>query len=518
MGSPRLHRATAAAPPVSTTEPRLVTDLRLEPVAPLPVRATRRAAVGSGLGRMLVALDLLALVAGWLVAAAVGGLTSTSVFLVEAIGLPLVSVVAIATQHLYRARVCAVRAVEITRLGRASAVAAVVALLIPRFLPLDIEARSAFVGAGASFVLLVVARAAFRTWLQNGRRQGRFMRPVVVVGTNEEGAELVQLLRTHPELGFRVAGVVGDASYDPVDFSVPFLGPVEIAAQVVDGVAATGVLVAASALTSGQINSLVREFLRRGVHVHLSTGVRGIASSRLRSQPMAHEPLFYLEPLTLSRWQFVVKRATDLVVGTIGLLASLPVLLVAAAAIRIGDGGPVFFVQTRVGRDGRHFRMVKLRTMVPGAESMVDGLAAENERDGPLFKSGDDPRRTRVGRLLERLSVDELPQLLNVVRGEMSLVGPRPALPSEVAAFDDELRQRHRVLPGITGLWQVEARDNPSFAAYRRYDLFYIENWSVSLDLAILVATAQGVLFRSLSAVAGLAPHRRRDDPLTSAA
>jgi lipopolysaccharide/colanic/teichoic acid biosynthesis glycosyltransferase len=186
----------------------------------------------------------------------------------------------------------------------------------------------------------------------------------------------------------------------------------------------------------------------------------------------------------------------DVAVSGALLLLAAPVLAVVAVAIKLDDRGPVFFRQERVGLQGRRFRIWKLRTMVPDAESLLIDLRDQNERDGPLFKVTHDPRRTRVGRFLEATSLDELPQLFNVLRGDMSLVGPRPALPSEVAEFDEELLARQTVRPGITGLWQVEARDNPSFWAYRRLDLFYVENWSVSLDVAIVLATAGALLTR----------------------
>jgi lipopolysaccharide/colanic/teichoic acid biosynthesis glycosyltransferase len=187
-------------------------------------------------------------------------------------------------------------------------------------------------------------------------------------------------------------------------------------------------------------------------------------------------------------------------VAPIALVLTAPVLLLAALAIKLNDGGPVFYVQPRVGRDGRLFGFLKLRTMVVGADRIRPQAGSENARTGPLFKAPDDPRVTRVGRFLRASSIDELPQLLNVMWGDMTLVGPRPALPSEVEEFDEELLQRNRVRPGITGLWQVEARDNPSFAAYRRLDLFYIENWTLSLDVIILILTVQHVVARSLRA------------------
>ena len=190
----------------------------------------------------------------------------------------------------------------------------------------------------------------------------------------------------------------------------------------------------------------------------------------------------------------MVKRAIDLLGAVIGGFLALPILLLAWVAVRLEDGGPVIYRQTRIGLDGKPFVVYKLRTMAVDSGEGGD-LTMLNERtDGPLFKASHDPRVTRVGATMRALSIDELPQLFNVLTGTMSLVGPRPALPHEVAQFDAELLRRHTVKPGITGLWQLEARDNPSFHAYRRLDLLYVDNWSIGLDLVILVATVPMVI------------------------
>jgi lipopolysaccharide/colanic/teichoic acid biosynthesis glycosyltransferase len=190
-------------------------------------------------------------------------------------------------------------------------------------------------------------------------------------------------------------------------------------------------------------------------------------------------------------------------VASVALLFSAPVLVAAAVAIKLDDGGPIFYRQERIGRDGRPFEVVKLRTMIPDASAQLAGLIELNERKGPLFKLSYDPRVTRVGRILRATSIDELPQFFNVMQGEMSLVGPRPALPAEVAQFDVELLERALVSPGITGLWQVEARDSPSFDAYRRLDLFYVDNWSIMMDLSILTATFWVVIGRAVRTLRG---------------
>jgi lipopolysaccharide/colanic/teichoic acid biosynthesis glycosyltransferase len=179
------------------------------------------------------------------------------------------------------------------------------------------------------------------------------------------------------------------------------------------------------------------------------------------------------------------------------LTLTAPLIALAAIAIKLDGGGPVLFRQMRVGRNGRTFQILKLRTMSGDAEHRLASLQHLNERDGgPLFKLTADPRVTRVGRLLRASSIDELPQLWNVVVGHMSLVGPRPALPSEAAVFDPRLATRHNVRPGVTGLWQLEGRDNPAFEEYRRLDVFYVENWSLLLDITILCATVPAVIGR----------------------
>ena len=406
--------------------------------------------------------------------------------------------VMITSQGLYRSRVCAVRAVETARLGRAAAISAGLGLLLASWLGLPFGFGQAIAAMAATWFLLAAFRGLYAAWLSRARSAGRFCRPVVVIGTGEEGYELNRLVELHPELGLRVAGVIGPRhTLARWDGEVEWLGDIADAATAVGAAGANGVIVAVSDLGAEDLNRLTRELLADGIHVQLSSGLRGIDQRRLRSLPLAHEPLFYLEPSSLSRWQLMTKRAMDLVLAGIVLVIASPVLAVAAIAVKLGDGGPVFFRQTRVGQDGCNFQLFKLRTMVTDAEERLVDLTFANERqDGPLFKLTQDPRRTKVGRVLERTSLDELPQLFNVLRGDMSLVGPRPALPHEVAQFDEELQGRQRVLPGITGLWQVEGRENPAFDVYRRLDLFYVENWSVGFDLAILLATAQSVFLR----------------------
>lgn len=243
-----------------------------------------------------------------------------------------------------------------------------------------------------------------------------------------------------------------------------------------------------------QFHQITKQLFDAGFDVHLSTGVSRLWDGRFQIRSLAHEPLVVMNVNEPRAWQIAVKRALDVVGASIALLIASPILLMTAIAIKIEDGGPVLFRQERVGRDGEVFRMLKFRSMVTDAEDKLADLEADNERTGPLFKVSNDPRITLVGRVIRESSIDELPQLINVIRGEMSLVGPRPALLQEEEAFDDELKRRFAVRPGITGLWQVEARRNASFSAYRRLDLHYVENWTLSFDARILLATAEQII------------------------
>ncbi|HEX4491513.1 MAG TPA: sugar transferase [Acidimicrobiia bacterium] len=474
-------------------------------------RAKLQVVGGSGptgsrwLRRMLLVLDLASVAIAWGIVLVVPGRFNGAfagrpgALVVAECTIVLASILAIASQRLYLARVSGVRSVEIARLARAAVLSGLAAFVVGNLIDASISAWRAAAGAALSFLLLAWFRAVYTTWLKWARAQGRYCRPVMIIGSNEQAHALFRLLDNHPEIGFRIVGVVGNAP-DVAHWSesARYLGTLDdsLAAAAATGV--TGVMIAGSAVPRDELDGLTRGLLRAGLHVHLhlSSGLEGVSSRRLRPLPLAYEPLFYLEPLQLSNWQLTLKRALDVTLASILLVASAPVLAMAALLIKLEDHGPVFFRQQRVGRHGDLFTMLKLRTMKPDAERYLSELLSVNERRGPLFKLERDPRRTRIGRLLEASSIDELPNLLNVLRGEMSLVGPRPALPSEVAEFDEDLLARQSVPPGITGLWQVEARDNPSFYAYKRLDIFYVENWSLSLDVAIIIATIKHVMLR----------------------
>ena len=454
----------------------------------------------------LVGLDAVSVATGWLLAHVLlspplsqrgGNRIGVLVFL---LGVVPAAVLVNRALRLYRASSCAVRVLEIGGLARASAITAVLSLAAAQVL--DIETSVAWVALSAllSFVFLNATRALYRFRLSQLRLQGRHhVRDVVIVGANEEGFDLWRLLEDHPEAGFRVCGVIGEKHhYKSHPAWAPLLGGLDTVTARVLKSGASGVFIAPTAMSSRELNVLCRELLTARIHVQVASSLRGIDLRRMSPHPVAHEALFYVQAQSLSKRQQWVKRLFDVVLATVILVVVLPVLALAALALLVCEGRPIVFRQRRIGRDAVPFTIFKFRTMVPDAESKLIDLRDGNERHGPLFKLSHDPRVTRVGRFLRDTSIDELPQLVNVIQGTMSLVGPRPALPTEIESFDEELLVRHRVRPGITGLWQVHSRDKASFSSYQRLDLFYVENWSLTMDFAVLALTVPTVVTRAV--------------------
>jgi exopolysaccharide biosynthesis polyprenyl glycosylphosphotransferase len=422
--------------------------------------------------------------------------------LASAIVLALATVALHAAAGLYRARVCSVRATEVARLSAVSFAVGVLAVAIASASD-HATVEIVMVGAVASLLTVIAGRSCYRNWLLAQRATGKLSRSVAIVGADEEASLLAEHLAEHPEVGYRVVGFLRSSALDAGREAHPILGEALDAPSVLRRLGLTGAVVVPGALHPIERQEVVSMLVGAGVHVHVSTGLRGIDSRRLRSLPMGHEPLMYLEPAGAEApWYACLKRVIDIVGATVALVLASPFLVIAAVAIKLTDSGPILFRQERAGMGNRPFDLLKLRSMTVDAEERLAELMEHNQRDGgPLFKLDNDPRVTRVGAILRATSFDEIPQLFNVLRGEMSLVGPRPALLDEVAEFDEELQARQRVRPGVTGLWQVEARDNPSFSAYRYLDVFYVENQSLALDLTILIGTVRAVAASCLRAV-----------------
>jgi exopolysaccharide biosynthesis polyprenyl glycosylphosphotransferase len=396
---------------------------------------------------------------------------------------------------LFRARYCQSRSEEARRILRAGAAATTVLVAAAAATGRELTTSWLAVLFLSMAVALFAEREVLRHWFERRRAAGVLVRPVVVVGANAEAAELADLLG-EPTHGYRVLGFVTDAEPADIDPSVrrQVVGPLDRTLEIVDRLGAVGVVVASSAVPPTIAGELGRLLTEAGVHVEATNGFREMAPRRLTMGQLGSLPRLYLEPVRRDGWHAGAKRALDVVVAGIGLLVLAPAFLVVAVAVRATSPGPVFFRQVRLGHHGRLFRIVKFRTMVVDAERQRAELLARNEASGPLFKIRDDPRVTPIGRFLRRTSIDELPQLWNVVRGDMSIVGPRPALPAEAAAWEPPLHRRLCVRPGITGLWQVSGRSDASFGEYSRLDLRYVDNWSLPTDLAILARTVPVVL------------------------
>jgi exopolysaccharide biosynthesis polyprenyl glycosylphosphotransferase len=269
-------------------------------------------------------------------------------------------------------------------------------------------------------------------------------------------------------------------------------------ARVVEQYDADTVAVLACPEMSGvRLRELAWELEKTGTDLCVAPALLDVAGPRTTIRPVAGLPLLHVDHPEFTGAKKGIKDAFDKVLGVSALALLAPVFIIVAIAIRLSDGGPALFRQTRVGKDGRPFTVYKFRTMVLDAEDRKAQLAVSNEKDGVLFKIRNDPRITTVGARLRRWSVDELPQLINVVRGDMSLVGPRPALPDEAARYGDYVRRRLVVKPGITGLWQVNGRSDLSWEESVRLDLRYVENWSLVLDLQVLWKTCSAVLHGS---------------------
>ncbi|MDQ6697018.1 MAG: sugar transferase [Actinomycetota bacterium] len=398
-------------------------------------------------------------------------------------------------QRLYNIRFITRRIDETRRIVNASFLGVMVVALTGSVDGFIVPRSALVVMFFMSVTLVFVEREIARRVFASRRTRGTTLRRVVMVGANPEGQELAAMLQAEPWLGYRVLGFVDDHCSDPQPVAgIPLLGSLAEAGQILRVHNASGVIVATSAIDSEITNRLARDLLDQGVHVELSSTLRDISSQRLTVRPLGRFPVVYVEPIRRDGWRAAAKRAFDIAGAALALVLLAPVVAVAAIAVKLDTKGHTLFRQTRVGRDSQPFAVLKLRTMVLDAESMQASLLAENEADGPLFKMQKDPRVTRVGRVLRRTSIDEIPQLWNVLRGSMSLVGPRPALPHETEEWDTLLTQRLRVKPGITGMWQVNGRSQSTFADYTRLDLYYVDNWSLTSDLAILFKTIPVVL------------------------
>jgi exopolysaccharide biosynthesis polyprenyl glycosylphosphotransferase len=374
---------------------------------------------------------------------------------------------------------------------------------------LDIARGYVIIAIPLGTLLVMVMRYATRQWLHAQRDRGRHMQSVLVVGHREGALAMVRQISRASYHGMRVAGVClpasptgrpGTTERALAALGVPVLGDLQDAADVSlrEGVDAVAVL------PTPEVDGA---FLRRlgwvleetHAELYVAPAITEVVGPRVAIRPVCGLPLLHLERPELTGFRRLVKATFDRVASAAGILVLLPVLVGIAVAVRVDSRGPVFFRQERVGLGGETFQMLKFRSMVVDAEARLQALAQSSEGNEVLFKMKHDPRVTRVGRMLRRLSLDELPQLLNVLRGDMSLVGPRPPLAREVAVYGDDARRKLVVKPGLTGLWQINGRSDLDWDESVRLDLRYVENWSFGFDFMILWKTF-GAVVRSRGA------------------
>jgi exopolysaccharide biosynthesis polyprenyl glycosylphosphotransferase len=346
-------------------------------------------------------------------------------------------------------------------------------------------------------VMLPAGRWLVRKPLHRRRQRGDgWSRRVLVVGDAASVGHLANQLRRDRHAGYHVVGVcLPLASATTHLGGVPVVGSFSSIVEAAQTMRADTVAVTNSAELSGlRMRRLGWQMEGTGIDLVVAPALTDVAGPRIHTQPVAGLPLIHVSSPQFEGARKWIKGVFDRTVAFAALVLLSPLFLLIATAVRLTGPGPVIFRQQRVGRGGSDFNLLKFRSMVPDAEARLAQLAAHNEGQGLLFKVRDDPRVTRVGRFLRRFSLDELPQLVNVLRGEMSLVGPRPPLPHEVAQYSDDVARRLLVKPGLTGLWQVSGRSDLSWEESVRLDLYYVENWSLATDLGILWRTVGAVL------------------------
>jgi exopolysaccharide biosynthesis polyprenyl glycosylphosphotransferase len=346
---------------------------------------------------------------------------------------------------------------------------------------------------------LLVGRYVLRKLIQNARTHGALHQGVLLVGSASHIDEIGAVLMRERWLGYRVLGAVTPLHDDRAEtpMGIPVVGDVNEITRAVERTDADVLFFAGGAVASGsRMRQVVWELEKHDVQVVVAPSVSDVSSERIRIRPVGGLPLMHIDPPTWANAGRIGKRLFDLAGSALAILVLSPVFLLAVLAIKLDDRGPVLFRQQRVGRDGERFSCLKFRSMVVDAESRLADLHQEQGHESGLFKMENDPRITTPGRWLRRYSIDELPQLVNVLRGEMSLVGPRPPLPSEVEQYGEDTARRLHVRPGMTGLWQVSGRADLTWEEAIRLDLYYVDNWSMLQDLSILSKTVSAV-FRS---------------------
>ena len=369
--------------------------------------------------------------------------------------------------------------------------------ILDLLLKLDISRGYLLISFPLGLLSLLFSRLCWRRWLAAIRSRGKGLDRALIVGAPEKAEHVARQIDSTLVAGLKIVGIATSSSWERsdssgevflTDFSVPHL--VGLVEETHPDVV---VLVGEDRMGPREIRQLGWELEERSTELVVSPPLTDIAGPRIHTRPVAGLSLISIEYARFAGIKYWVKRLADIIGSSLLIILLSPVLLLVSLLVK-SDGGPVLFRQERIGKNGKPFKMLKFRSMVVDAEAKLAALEAKSDGNGVMFKMKDDPRVTKVGRFLRRYSIDELPQLFNVLGGTMSLVGPRPALPKELAAYDDWATRRLLVQPGITGLWQVSGRSNLSWEDSVRLDQYYVENWSITTDLLILLRTLKVVV------------------------
>lgn len=445
----------------------------------------------------LIGDGLSALVAGVIALIVRFGSTPNLNYLALAVAMPLAWLAVIAAERGYEQRFLGTGPEEYRKVADAGLIVFTSIAVISYAIRGEIARGYVFLAVPLTIVFTLLVRRQLRSWIYRLRERGLALQRVLVVGRADAVVSVIEKLDHEPQHGLVPVGAcvpfvgIGVSHVQ----NVPVVGDPSRVLQAVDETGAHVVAVVSHPDLSGQaLRRLSWALEERNVELIVSPGIIEVAGPRLSIRPIAGLSLLHLERPSASGGRLIGKTVFDRVIGALILIAVSPLLLTIALAVRLTSAGPALYRQTRVGVDGREFKMIKFRSMVADADAQRAKLVELSEGNGVLFKIRKDPRITRIGGFLRRFSLDELPQLFNVMRGDMSLVGPRPPLPEEVAGYSDDATRRLRVKPGVTGLWQVSGRSDLTWEESLRLDLRYADNWSMALDLSILWRTARAVV------------------------
>ena len=411
---------------------------------------------------------------------------------------PIAWVISCATARGYEARFLGTGSEEFRRVFDAGVRLLAAVALIAFAFKLDLARLYALIAFPLVVVLSLLFRYGARQQLHRRRARGESMHKVVVIGRERACAELVRQLHREPHAGFSVEGVcVDSAQSDSIEGIAVFGASADVFEALRQTGADTVAVAAWSDLSQEDLRRLSWQLEGSGVALVVAPSVTDIAGPRIHIRPVAGLPLLHVEEPEFTGGRRLVKGAFDRFSAAAILLLASPMLIGVSVAVRLTSKGPALFRQTRIGMDGRNFTIFKFRSMYSDAVDRLAEVASANEKaDGLLFKIRDDPRIAPLGKWIRRYSLDELPQLINILFGHMSIVGPRPPLPGEVSQYGSDVRRRLLVKPGLTGLWQISGRSNLSWGESVRLDLHYVENWSLALDVMIVWKTVFAVLKR----------------------